>query len=146
MSYKEKYLKYKKKYLDCMKETKRIRNSNSQYYNNNNDQYYNNNDQYYYTEPNRNVEQMYYNEPRRVRQMYYTDSRELRNDSDNNDKFKQGDRFYNIHPINGIEYPTGTVLHRRNMYGDNFGGTYMVKYDNIAITEHNANGNHMVKI
>ncbi len=62
------------------------------------------------------------------------------------DKFKHGDRFYYNEPINGIPKPTGTVSHKRNMYGDTGGGTYLVKYDNPLITEHNAYENYMVKI
>ena len=62
------------------------------------------------------------------------------------DKFKHGDRFYYNEPINGIPKPTGTVSHRRTMYGDIGGGTYLVKYDNLLITDHNAYENYMVKI
>ena len=41
------------------------------------------------------------------------------------------DKFYYNEPINGIPKPTGTVSHRRTMYGDIGGGTYLVKYDNL---------------
>jgi hypothetical protein len=56
------------------------------------------------------------------------------------DKFKNGDRF-RITLNNNIEY--GTVLHRRKMYGDAYGGTYMVEYDNPKIKNHNNCGDSM---
>ena len=44
-------------------------------------------------------------------------------------KFKKDDRFYYNKSINDIPNPTGTVLHKRDAYGDTLGGTYFVKYD-----------------
>jgi len=60
--------------------------------------------------------------------------------------FNSGDRFYYNGSLEGVENPQGTVLHKREAYGNSYGGTYMVKYDNPKITEHNASGDFMVKI
>jgi hypothetical protein len=56
------------------------------------------------------------------------------------DRFKHGDRF-RISLNGNLEY--GSILHRRTMYGDAYGGTYMVEYDNPKIKIHNASGDSM---
>ena len=67
--------------------------------------------------------------------------------------FKSGDRFQQeMFDINGrAVLVSGTVLHRRNMYGPSMGGTYMVKYDNPTPTiskslDHNAYGDDMLRL
>lgn len=65
--------------------------------------------------------------------------------------WKRGDRFF-IQTPQSQEFELlygpyrkvfGTVLHRRIMYGDSFGGTYMVKFDDPTFKEHNAYGDNM---
>jgi hypothetical protein len=58
--------------------------------------------------------------------------------------FKENDIFYYNGILEGIQYPQGRVLHKRTAYGEGNGGTYMVKYDNPKITEHNASSDMML--
>jgi hypothetical protein len=62
------------------------------------------------------------------------------------DKFKSGDRFYLKSSLDGVENPTGTILHKRTQYGPFKEGTYMVKFDDPTIKEHNVYGDDMVGI
>jgi hypothetical protein len=65
-----------------------------------------------------------------------------------NGNFERGYRFKYKRPLYNrlLQKPklqTGTVEYRRYAYGSDRGGTYMVKYDDPTITEHNAYGDFM---
>lgn len=69
-------------------------------------------------------------------------------------EWRKGDRFFILVPqhrdLESVHGPYravfGTVIHRRTMYGDSSGGTYMVKFDDPTLHDHNASGDQMLPV